>query len=474
MLRASARTGAVLASATLLLGVAATPGSADSAASPAASPSPVAVPAGLYGHDDPTYDGVWRQSLTLLALHTAGVTPADDAVGWLTGQQCADGGWPSYRADPAGDCTAATEDSNATSIAVQALVALGGHDGAVAKGVSWIKRHQNADGGWSYNPGGASDANSTGLSISALIAAKADPADVRKRDHSGYDGLASFQLGCAAPAAQRGGFAYQPDKSGALIANDYASTQATLAAAGGALPVTTTTRKDQPATAPSCAKGAEGDIPRGQSAEAGAHFVVQQLAANKQRLMQTLPGADPAPDYNATSWAVLGLIAAGHPDQASDAADWLADNGYQWIQGKQGVNPAAAATLLLVARATGLDAYNFGGSNVVQLLINSGPAPSATPSAAVSAAAASPDATLAPGSSVTGTEEDENGGFSALWLLIIGLVAGIGGGVFLSLNRRNRNRTPASQAGDADRGDSHQGDTDRGDTATHGAPGEDR
>ncbi|MGW3462318.1 prenyltransferase/squalene oxidase repeat-containing protein, partial [Streptomyces olivaceoviridis] len=32
------------------------------------SPSPKAtVPSGLYGKGDPTYDGVWRQSLTLLA-----------------------------------------------------------------------------------------------------------------------------------------------------------------------------------------------------------------------------------------------------------------------------------------------------------------------------------------------------------------------------------------------------------------------
>ncbi|WP_255744018.1 prenyltransferase/squalene oxidase repeat-containing protein [Streptacidiphilus sp. ASG 303] len=446
MLSAAARAGAALACAALLTGTAAAPALADDSASPAASaasPSPVAVPPGLYGKDDPTYDGVWRQSLALLALHTAQVRPADAAVRWLTGQQCGDGGWPSFRADTADACTAATEDSNATALAVQALTALGGHDAATARGVSWLRRHQNPDGGWSYNPGGASDGNSTGLAVNALVAAKADPAQVRKHDRSAYDGLASFQLGCDAPAAKRGAFAYQPDKSGALEPNDLASAQALLAAAGGALPVAPGARREKPAAAPDCAAGAKGALPRESSAEADAHFLVGRLAAGKQRLMQSLPGAAPAPDYNATSWAVLGLVAAGHPDQASDAADWLAGNGYAWMQGKQGVNPASAATLLLVAKATGLDPYNFGGSNVVQMLVNSGPAPASLPSAAASAASAAPDGTKAPGSSVTGADEDENGGFSPVWLIGMGLAAGIGGGVFLS---RRGKRGPAGTA----------------------------
>ncbi|AXI77339.1 prenyltransferase/squalene oxidase repeat-containing protein [Peterkaempfera bronchialis] len=464
MLSAAVRAGAVLASAVLLAGTAAAPALADDTASPEASPSAVAVPAGLYGKDDPTYDGVWRQSLALLALHTAEVAPADEAVRWLVGQQCEDGGWPSFRADTEADCTAATEDSNATALAVQALTALGGHTTAAAKGVTWIRRHQNSDGGWSYNPGGASDANSTGLAVNALIAAGADPAQVRKRGRSGYDGLASFQLGCDAPAAQRGAFAYQPGKSGGLDANDFASAQAALAAAGSALPVAPVTRREQPAAPPSCKDGAKGAVPQRQSAEAAAHFLVQRLADGKQRLMQTLPGADPAPDYNATSWAVLSLVAAGHPDQASDAADWLAGNGYSWMRGEQGVNPSAAATLLLVARATGLDPYNFGGSNVVQMLINSGPAPAAVPSAAASAASAAPDATLAPGSSVTGTDEDENGGFSPVWLIAMVLVVLVGGGVFLRLNRRN-GATAARAAAEA---------PEQTTPAPAPAPGEDR
>ncbi|MFD0347198.1 prenyltransferase/squalene oxidase repeat-containing protein [Kitasatospora aburaviensis] len=191
----AARLGAAALTAALLTGTAAAPALADSP-SPSAAP---ATPEGLYGKGDPTYDGVWRQSLALTALAGAKATPADSAVSWLTGQQCADGGWPSFRADTAAACDAKTEDSNATAVAVQALIALGGHQGAVDKGVQWLKANQNADGSWAYNPGSPGDANSTGLAVNALFAAKADPAGVAKAGKNAFDGLALFQLGCAAP-----------------------------------------------------------------------------------------------------------------------------------------------------------------------------------------------------------------------------------------------------------------------------------
>ncbi|MGW3140995.1 prenyltransferase/squalene oxidase repeat-containing protein, partial [Streptomyces sp. NPDC001139] len=74
----------------------------------AASPSPSAsLPAGLYGTSDPTYDGVWRQSLALLAQRTVGVEPAGAAVAWLAGQQCGDGSFAAYRATAGTPCKAA-------------------------------------------------------------------------------------------------------------------------------------------------------------------------------------------------------------------------------------------------------------------------------------------------------------------------------------------------------------------------------
>ncbi len=417
------RTGAVpVLAAALLTGLAAGPALADpaspspsapasaSASAPAASgtasPSPVAAPASLYGRSDPTYDGVWRQSLALTALADAKITPADSAVSWLTGQQCADGGWPSFRADTAVACTATAEDSNATSVAIQALVALGGHQRAVDKGVAWLKTNQNDDGSWAYNPGNPGDANSTGLAVSALHAARTDPATVAKAGTSGPQALAAYQLGCTAPADQRGAFAYQPDPTGKLTANALATAQAALAVAGGSLPVAAGSATGPAPTPPTCAADGRPSNP----AEAAAAYLADQLAAGGQHLTLVTPGATPTPDFNATAWAVLGLVRAGHPEQAKDALDWLAGTSGSWSKGPAGTDAAATATLLLAAQATGHKLHAFGGTDLVQQLVDAGPAP----------------------------KSDDGSGIAVSPLLIagIGLVAGIGGGLLISLNRR--------------------------------------
>jgi hypothetical protein len=425
----TARTGAAaLAAAALLIGAAAT--------ALADTPSPAAAPAALYGKGDPTYDGVWRQSLALTALGAANVVPSDAAVGWLTAQQCADGGWSSFRADTSVACDAKTEDSNATAMAVQALKLLGGHQDAVTRGTDWLKTVQNADGSWAFNPGNPGDANSTGLAVNALLAVDLDPATVVKNGRSGYDGLALFQLGCTAPAEQRGGFAYQPAPDGSLKANDLAGAQALLAAAGGKLPVNNTNRVDTPPKPLDCTT-ATATVPRADSAEAAGAYLVSQLGANGQHLVQTMPGATATPDYTATAWTVLGLVQAGHPFQAAPAADWLAGNGYEWAaKGKSGTDASATALMLLTAQAAQLDPYNFGGTNVVQLLIDAGPAPKSVPAAAT---AADPEGTKAPGSGIT--EADDNSGFSPVWLVGVGLLIGIGGGLLLSLQRKRGTHT---------------------------------
>lgn len=73
-------------------------------------------------------------------------------------------------------------DSNSTAAAVQALTALTGQDKTVKKSVDWLKSVQNKDGGWGYNPGMASDANSTGIVIGALTGAGEKPQSVKSQD----------------------------------------------------------------------------------------------------------------------------------------------------------------------------------------------------------------------------------------------------------------------------------------------------
>ncbi|MFB7943449.1 prenyltransferase/squalene oxidase repeat-containing protein [Kitasatospora phosalacinea] len=445
----AARLGAAALAGALLAGTAAAPALADtatpspssSASSSASSASPSStsgVPAGLYGKGDPQYDGVWRQSLALIALQQEKVEPAEAAVQWLLGQQCEDGGWPSYRAEGT-PCTPATEDTNATSMAVQALTALGGHQQPVTRATDWLRAHQNPDGSWAYNPGAPGDANSTAVVLNGLLAAGLDPAQVAVGGRSGWDGLASFQLGCATAADQRGAFLYQPAAGVPATADTIASAQALLAAAGGHLPVTATDRKDAPPKALACEGGqAAGPVAHADAAEADAAWLTARLAADGQRLLAKTPGSDTAtPAYDSTAWTVLGLVAAGHSAEAASAADWLAGNAFPWAaQGPDGTNPAATATLVVTARAAKLDPYNFGGANLVQLLVDSGPKPKSAP------AVGDPQATRAPGSAIT--EPDENSGFSAGWLIGVGLLVGVGAGLLLSLNRRRHK--PASPA----------------------------
>ena len=206
------RSAAALAAAAVI-GVAATPVARAADPSPSATPS-VAVPSGLYGSGDPTYDGVWRQSLALLAQDAVGVRPAGQAVDWLTGQQCANGAFASFRADTATACDAKTMlDTNATSAAVQALAALGGHDAVTGKAVGWLKSVQNKDGG---------------------------------------------------------AFAYQPDKKGELAANADATAAGVLGALGKGLDA----RAGEKGSPPKCA---DANSP-GQAAANGAAYLAEALA----------------------------------------------------------------------------------------------------------------------------------------------------------------------------------------------------
>src|SRR6185437_13433088 len=138
--------------------------------------------AGLFGTADPSFDGAFRQGVALAALHAAGVSQSNGAVaagiGWLTGQQCANGLWQSYRSDTSVPCPAADPatftgpDTNSTGMAVQGLAAYSrspNRSGTLAS----LHAVQSADGGFPLiaAPGQSSDPDSTALTLQALLAA---------------------------------------------------------------------------------------------------------------------------------------------------------------------------------------------------------------------------------------------------------------------------------------------------------------
>ncbi|MFE7772562.1 prenyltransferase/squalene oxidase repeat-containing protein [Streptomyces sp. NPDC057445] len=388
-------------------------------AAPSPTPEPV-IPAGLFGTTDPTYDGVWRQSLALSAQDALKEVPSAKAVDWLTGQQCANGGFASYRADATEPCDVKTVlDTNATAAALQALTALGGHKDEIKKGLAWLKSVQNADGGWSYNPGMPSDANSTAIVIGAFAAADARPATMTSDSgKTPYDALVSFAVPCTDKAAG-GAFAYQPDKAGKLIANGDATAAAVLGGLGRGMVV----KGPKPGGAPKCDTPAKA-TPE-QSARNGAAYLAKTLAKTGHLDSPPLPGAaDPAPqpDFGNTADAVVALSAAGHKDKAAASVAWLEKNSAAWA--KQG-GPAAYAQLVLAAHAYGADPRNFGGADLVRQLNATGPAP---------------ESTVAPTPPAAAEEAETTGGDSAgiWWIVGAGLAAGVGVGFLFSGRRKNK------------------------------------
>ncbi|WP_416965553.1 prenyltransferase/squalene oxidase repeat-containing protein [Streptomyces sp. Agncl-13] len=356
------RSAAALAATITVTVIAATPAVA---AGPSPSPS-VAIPAGLYGTSDPTYDGVWRQSLALLAQDAVGVEPADEAVAWLVGQQCADGAFAAFRAHPSKACDAKVMiDTNSTAAAVQALANDSRGDSAVTKAVTWLKSVENPDGGWGYSPGGASDANSTSVVIGALADAGVTVPNLRKNGKSPYDALLKLALPCDA-GTDAGAFAYQPDKKGRLAANADATAAAVLGLSGQSLAGSRQDDAESPAT---CEKS--GDDPE-QPADNGAAWLAKSMAKSGH-LTTVLPGAKPQPDYGNTADAIVALSSLGLHDQAAKPLHWLETHSKSWAA--QG-GPAAYAQLVFVATtAKGADVHDFGGQNLVTLLNATGPAP---------------------------------------------------------------------------------------------------
>lgn len=148
---------------------------------------------GLFGPVN-AFGSVFNQSLAILGLVAAGVTPPAGALTWLEDQQCAApatsaGGWQPYRAPSGGGLVACGEsvgdpdftgaDANSTAFAMQALAAAG-DTAPLAAGLGWFHQLQSstgtAAGGFGQYVGDAADPNSTAVGIQGLVAAGEAPA----------------------------------------------------------------------------------------------------------------------------------------------------------------------------------------------------------------------------------------------------------------------------------------------------------
>lgn len=309
---------------------------------PSASAAGTPVQVGLFGTQDPTYDGVFRQSLALLAFAAAGEAPPQESVDWLLGQQCDDGGFQAFRADTSEPCTKSDpvnfvgEDSNSTALASAALTVLGELDSA-SGALDWLEAAQNADGGFPYFLGGTSDVNSTAIALLATNAVGLAPTQVARAGASAADYLVGLQVGCPGVATDEdGGFAYAEFSAG--VANDAATVQAALAITGASLPFAADpptldipradcpTPTSTPATpaAPASTPAAAVAAVTPSSAELAGGYIARTLEAYGN----AIPALDYAtgerkPDTVSagdTAWAVLSLSAIGVGGAQRDAA----------------------------------------------------------------------------------------------------------------------------------------------------------
>ena len=210
---------------------------------------------GLFGTQDPTFDGAFRQGLALEALKAANVDANDPQVvaglAWLTNQQCANGLFQAYRAanttqcSPADPTTFTGPDTNSTGMAMQGLAAWSEKPMRLLA-IGSLHDIQGADGGFGFvaAAGQPSDPNSTALVIQGLVAYASKPTKAMWKKPGGtpISALESFQLTCADDAANRGAFFFP----GSRTANVFATVQAVPAATLAAFPLTTSVDLEPP------------------------------------------------------------------------------------------------------------------------------------------------------------------------------------------------------------------------------------
>lgn len=325
------------------------------------SPAQAADPdnRGLFGSQDPTYDGVYRQSYALMGLAAAGLTAPPTALQWLLDQQCPDGAFIAYRADldapcPEPDPQAYTgPDTNSTSLAVLALIEHG-RLAPAKRAIAWLTRTQLPGGGWGYVEGSPADSVSTSLALEAL---EALPGTEREQ-RAATRWLARQIAPCGAPDAQRFGVRYQ---AGALP-DGISSTQALLGL-GDAFPVSPTTQR-QAAPRVTCNAQGKPDDPTA----AVARWIASTLTANDGSIPD--PFTEGQADWNSTALGVVGLAATRTSGRATqEAMQSLEANAADYVFDGTAYRPAALGTLLLATIATGADPEDFGGIDLPRQLL---------------------------------------------------------------------------------------------------------
>lgn len=169
----------------------------------------------------------YANALAALGWIAAGHDLDLESVLWTTANQCADGGWGFMTA-----CLSRS-DVDTTALTLSALVAGGvdTSDPSVLRARQFLIDAQNADGGFGDRPDAETNANSTGLALSAIAALGEVPTDAPWNLGAGRDPLSELLTLQTAD----GGFLWKA--SSPSMIDNYATVQALPGVAGVAYPV---------------------------------------------------------------------------------------------------------------------------------------------------------------------------------------------------------------------------------------------
>lgn len=358
-----ARTGIAGATRTprrILIALIATLGMALSLSSaPAQAVEPVYR--GLFGAQNPTYDGTLRQSFALLGLAATQQRAPAEAVDWLVEQQCADGSFVSFRSDLAQPCPPADPDNytgpdtNSTALAAMAL-ALHGRKKHSQRALAWLQRVQTPGGGWGFVEGSSPDTNSTGLALAAMrfapSASRSAGAAVRW--------LKRQVLPCSAPLSDRFGMTWQPGPD--ALVNGGATAQGLLGLAG-AFPVREHAQRQAAPRVTCTAAGRPSN-----ATDAVARWLSSTIVANDGAIPDAYTPSQA--DLTATALAVVGLAKTRTAGRATQVAlTTLREQADAYVTDGTADRPAALGILLLTAGSTGADPEDFGGVNLTRRLL---------------------------------------------------------------------------------------------------------
>lgn len=324
----------------------------------ASAPAHAVEPAyrGLFGPQDPTFDGVDRQATAILGLIAVDAKVPQISIDWLLRQQCADGSFYAFRADTSQPCTGPDLDTltgpntNSTSLAATALTALASGKGeakkparkAARKATAWLAAQQQADGGWEWLAGLGSDSTSTAMTLAALD--KPGSAS-HARGVAFLKTTMQSDTGC--------GVAFNPDSP----VVDPLSTTWTFIATQGTLPYAAYrgTKTQTPC-----------DSTRKHVRATGSWLSSALVDGNGQIPSTFEPGKT---DWNVTALATLGMTQRQGSTRAMRLGlAALKANVDAYVDEADVARAAPLGTLLMVAHATKSDPRDFGGVDLPRQL----------------------------------------------------------------------------------------------------------